>query len=271
MNQIRMSKSKSRYIIRKIGWVLLLLPFLKGFSVAAQDKTTVPATGNFQGIIIDNDTKERLAVVVIHNLNSHRIWFNTLKGEFKIDAQAGDKLVFTKEDYHPDTLLVGSMASVIVYMQRTAIMLHEVTIIDSLHTPLQRLIASQREFSKIYSPRLNPDAFSSVPGGGAGISLDAIYNSFSREGKDAAQLRGYIQGDYEQNVIDYRFNKSYIGNLTKLKDQELVDFMRKYRPSYYLVTNYTEYEFINYIRTSLKRYLRNKRALSQPALKPPQS
>ncbi|MGZ3776794.1 MAG: hypothetical protein ACXVIY_04100 [Mucilaginibacter sp.] len=266
-----MSRGKRQYIVRKVSWVLMLLSFLKGFSAAAQDKMTVPATGNFQGIIIDNDTKERLAVVVIHDINSHRVWFNTLKGEFKIDVQIGDKLVFTKEDYHPDTLVVGTLANIIVYMQRTAIMLHEVTITDSLHTPLQKLIASQREFSKIYSPRLNPDAFSSIPGGGAGISLDAIYNSFSREGRDAAQLRTTIQGDYQQNVIDYRFSKSSVGNITKLKDQELVDFMRKYRPSYYLVTNYTEYEFINYIRTSLKRYLRNKRAFTQPALKPPQS
>jgi hypothetical protein len=251
--------------------VLLLLLFIKGFSVVAQDKTTVPSTGNFQGIVIDNDTRERLAVVVIHNLNNHKLWYNTLKGEFKIDAQVGDKLVFTKQDYRPDTLLVGSMANIIVYMQRLAIMLREVTITDSMHTPLQRLLATQKEFSMIYSPRLNPDAFSTVPGGGAGISIDAIYNSFSREGKDAAQLRSTIQSDYQQNVIDYRFNKSYVGNITKLKDQELVDFMRKFRPSYYLVTNYTEYEFITYIRTSLRRYLRNKRALSQPALKPPQS
>ena len=93
-----MSSGNKQYIISKIKWVLLLLSFIRGFSTAAQDKTTVPATGNFQGIIIDNDTKERLAVVVIHNLNNHRIWFNTLKGEFKIDAQVVDKLVFTKGD-----------------------------------------------------------------------------------------------------------------------------------------------------------------------------
>ena len=94
----------------------MLLSFIKGFSVSAQDKTIVPATGNFQGIVIDNDTRERLAIVVIHNLNNHRIWYNTLKGEFKVDAQIGDKLVFTKEDYHPDTLVVGSMANIIVFM-----------------------------------------------------------------------------------------------------------------------------------------------------------
>lgn len=266
-----MKSGRKQYCISKIKWLLLLLSFIKGFSASAQDKTTVPATGNFEGIIIDNDTRERLAVVVIHNLNNHRIWYNTLKGEFKIDARTGDRLVFTKQDYRPDTLVVGSMDNIIVYMQRTAIMLREVTITDSLHTPLQKMMASRKEFSMIYSPRLNPDAFSSVPGGGAGISLDAIYESMSREGKDASQLRGIIQADYQQNVIDYRFNKSYIANITKLKDQDLVDFMRKYRPSYYLVTNYTEYEFINYIRTSLRRYLRNKRALTQQALKPPQS
>jgi hypothetical protein len=257
-----------------LGRMIKLLPLLlfifKSFSVFAQDKTTLPPTGNFEGIVLEKDTKGRLAHVIIQNLNTRHTWYNTLKGEFRIDAQKGDKLVFTKEDYQPDTLIVTSLESTIVYLQRNAIMLNEVTVLDSLHTPLQKMAASKREYSKIYSPRLNPDAFSSIPGGGAGINLDAIWASISREGKDAAQLRSAIEAEYRQNVIDYRFNKSYVGNITRLTGDELTDFMKKYRPSYYLVTNYTEYEFIKYIKTSLRRYLRNKKALSQQPLKAPQ-
>jgi len=250
---------------------LVLLLVLKCFTGFAQDKTILPPNGNFEGMVMETDTKDRLAHVIIQNLNTRRVWYNTLKGEFRIDAQLGDKLVFTKDDYRPDTLKVTNLSSTIVYMQRKAIMLHEVTIYDSLHTPFQKLVAAKKEYSKVYSPRLNPDAFSSIPGGGAGFNLDAIWASVSREGKDAARVRSDIEADYMQNVISYRFNKTYIGNITKLKDEELTDFMKKYRPSYYLVTNYTEYEFINYVKTSLRRYLRNKKALSQQPLKAPQT
>ncbi|MBS1531610.1 MAG: hypothetical protein JSU01_14990 [Bacteroidetes bacterium] len=265
----RHSKEHGLQMIMKPA--LLLFFVLKCLSGFAQDKTTLPPTGNFEGIVLETDTKDRLAHVIIQNLNTRRTWYNTLKGEFRIDAQLGDKLVFTKEDFHADTLIVTSLSSTIVYMKRNAIMLHEVTILDSLHTPFQKLAAVKKEYSKVYSPRLNPDAFSTVPGGGAGINLDAIWASVSREGKDAARVRDDIQEDYMQNVIDYRFNKSYVGNITRLKGEELSDFMKKYRPSYYLVTNYTEYEFINYVKTSLRRYLRNRKALSQQPLKKPQS
>ena len=84
-------------------------------------------------------------------------------------------------------------------------------------------------------------------------------------------MQGLIQQDYEQDVIDYRFNKSYVANITKLKGEDLAEFMIRYRPSYYLVNTDSEYEFITYIRTSLKRYLRNKRFYSNPPLRPPQS
>jgi hypothetical protein len=251
--------------------VLVLLFIFKCFPGFAQDKTTLPPTGNFEGIVMETDTKDRLAHVIIQNLKTRRTWYNTLKGEFRIDAQPGDKLVFTKEDYHSDTLTVTSLASTVVYMKRNAIMLREVTIFDSLVTPLQKMAASKKAYSKIYSPRLNPDAFSSIPGGGAGINLDAIWASVSREGKDAAQLRASIDAEYMQNVIDYRFNKSYVGNITKLSGDELTEFMKKYRPSYYLVTNYNDYDFIKYIKTSLRRYLRNKKALPQQPLKTPQT
>src|SRR3569623_839641 len=98
-------------IVLKPALVLLLV--LKCFSGFAQDKTTLPPNGNFEGMVLETDTKVRLAHVIIQNLNTHRVWYNTLKGEFRIDARLGDKLVFTKDDYHPDTLIITTLSSTI--------------------------------------------------------------------------------------------------------------------------------------------------------------
>src|ERR1700740_1545371 len=108
-------RSKRRNLGSMMRPVLVLLFIFKCFSGFAQDKTTLPPTGNFEGIVMETDTKDRLAHVIIQNLKTRRTWYNTLKGEFRIDAQLGDKLVFTKEDYHSDTLTVASLASTIVY------------------------------------------------------------------------------------------------------------------------------------------------------------
>jgi hypothetical protein len=227
-----------------------------------------------EGIVFDHDTKERVAKTSIRDTTTGKTFFNNLKGEFKIDAKTGDVLVFNKEDYFADTLTLKNTNNLLVYLKRTAIPLREVTIKDTMHTPQQRLAAVQKEYSYIYGSSTYNNPLSSIPGGGAGISLDALYNAFSRTGRDRMHLQGVIQQDYEQNVIDYRFNKSYVGNITHLKDPDLTDFMRRYRPSYFRVTTDTEYEFITYIRTSLKRYQRNKRNYNrpvQPLSAPPQS
>jgi hypothetical protein len=263
-------KEKNKIILSlRIGLLLLLVA--TGKLVFAQEKTAQPAAGQIEGIIFDKATKERIARVVIFDVNSGKSWYDDLKGEFKIDAQSGDRLVFSKEDYKIDTVIVKGTESVIAYMERIGIPLKEVTIRDSLHTPMQRLIATRKEYSKAYGSSSFSDPLSFVPGGGAGINIDAIYNSLSRSGRNAAHLRELIQGDYQQNVIDFRFNKTYVSNITKLKGQDLADFMIKYRPSYYLVSTYSEYEFISYIRTSARRYLRNKRFFALPPLRPPQS
>ena len=238
-------------------WVMVSLFFLRGALVFAQDK-------QLEGIVFDKDTRERLARISILNLNTRSLWYNDLKGEFKIDARPGDRVVFSKEDYLPDTIVIKNTESMVVYMQRSAIMLREVTIRDSLHTPMQRLLATKREYNKAYGSRAFSNPFSTAPGGGAGLSLDALYNSLSRSGQNAQHLQELIQSDYEQNVIDYRFSRSFVANITKLKDQDLSEFMRRYRPSYFTVTNDTEYEFVVYIRTSLRRFLKNKKANAAP-------
>ena len=246
--------------------VLLLLfcgLFLRGYT---QDLPSRPATGQIEGVIYDKDTKDRVARTNIIDLNTGGSFYNNLKGEFKIDAHPGDKLVFLKLDYFADTITVRDNSNLVISLRRMAIPLREVTIRDSLVTPMQRLQATRKEFSKAYGSNAYSDYLSAAPGGGAGISIDALWNSLSRSGRNAKHLQGLIQEDYQQNVIDYRFNRSYVGNITKLKDQDLTNFMVHYRPGYFIVTTATEYEFITYIRNSLKRYLRNKRIYSQPSL-----
>jgi hypothetical protein len=246
-------------------WLLLLLCGLSLRSIA-QDKPSPKQDGQIEGVVYDKDTKDRLARTNIINNTTGESFYNNLKGEFKIDAKPGDQLIFLKQDYLPDTLLVKNKENLVISLQRTAIPLKEVTIHDSLATPLQRFQATRKSFSKAYGSNAYSDVLSTAPGGGAGLSIDALWNSFSRSGRNAEHLQGIIQSDYQQNVIDYRFNRTYVGNITKLKGQDLTNFMVRYRPGYYTVTTATEYEFITYIRNNLRRYLHNKRIYSQQPL-----
>jgi hypothetical protein len=238
---------------------LFVVVVLTGFNCFAQDKPV-------EGIVFDKTTKERVADVSVHDINNHISVYNNLKGEFKIKAEVGDQLVFSRQDYHPDTIKVVNRQDLAIYMAHLVIQLKEVTVRDSALTPEQQLEKTKEEYAKIYGPSMNPDFFSNSDYGGVGISIDAIWNSISREGRNAASLRALIERDYEQHVIDYRFNRTFVQRLTGLKDAKLTSFMTRYRPGYYTVTTMTDYEFITMIRANLRRYLRNQRIYTLPPL-----
>lgn len=228
----------------------LMLPLFVATAVYAQDKKV-------EGIVYDKGINDRIARVNVRNLNNGQSIYNNLKGEFSIDASIGDQLIFSKEGYFNDTVKITSKKSLAVNLKTTGIQLKEVSINGKLISPEKWMAATKRDYTRLYGPSANPDLLTTSPYGGAGVGIDALYNALSRSGRNAERLREVIERDYQQNVIDYRFNATYVANVTGLKDEQLTDFMQKYRPGYYLVTTASDYEFAKYVRTSFKRYMRN--------------
>ena len=209
------------------------------------------------GIVFDTDSKDRLSRVNVTNLNTGASTYNNINGVFTIDAKPGDRIVFSQVEHFADTITVKDYIPLAIYLRRIAIQLKQVNIFDSLPDPQKRFAANRRDFAKIYGGLANKDMFSLTPGIGVGLSIDAIWNSLSRSGKNATHLRETIERDYRDDVVDYRFNKGLVSRVTGLKGLELTDFMSKYRPGYFFLANASEYELINTIKNNLKRYRRN--------------
>lgn len=242
-------------------WLLLLL-CLPALNALSQDKPVV-------GLVFDKTTKERIALVNIRNLRNGQSVYNNLKAEFKILAQPGDELVFSKLNYFNDTLKVQKAGDIAAYLKASSIMLKEVNVRDTLLSAQKRYEKTKRDYNKVYGVLNQRDLLSVIPGAGAGISIDAIWNMLSRSGRNAAHLREIIEQDNKLNVIDQRFNKTFVQKITGLQEPQLTSFMYRYRPSYYMVSTATDYEFASYIKANLKRYLRYPNsAAALPALKP---
>jgi hypothetical protein len=63
----------------------------------------------------------------------------------------------------------------------------------------------------------------------------------------------------QDRYIDFRFNKTIVKRLTKLKEGPLLDeFMILYRPEYELLTQIMDIELYLYIQGMAKRYLERK-------------
>jgi len=239
---------------------LFLCFFITAIKCFSQEKSV-------SGIVFDKESKDRIASVNIKNTTTGISVYNSLKGEFKIGAREGDQLIFSKQNYFADTIKVQDNSALAIYMKRLAIQLKEVTVHDTLLSPEKRLAATKQDYTKIYGSLAYDDFLSTPSSGGAGLSIDALYNSLSRSGRNAEHLRQIIESDYRQNVIDYRFNRTFVGNITGLKDEKLTAFMLRYRPGYYTIQTASDYEFISMIRANLKRFLRNSRTYSLQPLK----
>ena len=238
---------------------LSLLLFLTTIECFAQQKPV-------EGIVFDKESKERVASVEVHDITTGIYVYDNLKGVFTIKAADGDQLVFTRQDYKPDTVKLQDHEALAVYMAHVAIQLKLVTVHDSHLTPEKQLEATKADYTKIYGSLAYDDMLSVAPGAGAGLSIDALWNSLSRSGRNASRLREIIENDYEQNAIDYRFNRVFVGNITGLKEEKLTSFMVRYRPGFYTTQTMSDYEFITMIRANLRRFLRNQRTYAPPPL-----
>ncbi|MFD2872820.1 hypothetical protein ACFS5N_10100 [Mucilaginibacter ximonensis] len=222
--------------------------------------TRVPAQDKLSGIIFDTDSKDRLSRVNITNSSKGFFVFDNVNGAFEVDAKIGDKIIFTAPDHHPDTVIVRNYTPIAVYLKSTSIHLKPVNIVEKKLDPQSMLDAKKRDYSKAYGHLADKDFLNMAPGIGVGLGIDAIWNAFSREGRNAAHLRETIENDYKQDVIDSRFNSAFVGRVTGLTGERLKDFMKKYRPGYYFLESASDYELINSIRTNYRRYMRNPAA-----------
>lgn len=248
--------------LKRLLSVILLFSCLK---LSGQERTV-------EGIVFDRDSKQRISRVYIYNLRKHTGFYNNIKGEFSTKVATGDTLIAAAEGYRVDTLTVRSQAALLFYLKQTSIHLREVTVTDTARHPRERLKQLKREYKDIYR-KGDPQDLLTIGGGngagGAGLGIDALYSLLSKEGKNARYLQEIIERDYREMMINYRYTKSLVKNVTGLPDEKLEDFMQQYRPSYYFILEASDYSLISFIRDCYKQYLKDPSAYRLPPLKSP--
>ncbi|HEY1008676.1 MAG TPA: hypothetical protein VGE58_01115, partial [Daejeonella sp.] len=104
-------------------------------------------------------------------------------------------------------------------------------------------------------------------GGGAGLSINALYSLLSKEGKNARMLQKILERDYRDAMIEYRYTKTLVNRVTGLSGDRLTDFKQQYKPGYYFILEANDYQLIQYIQKSYQSYIENPAALRLMPLK----
>ena len=240
--------------------LFVTIAFLFCFTMAlhAQNKPV-------QGIVIDKETKQRLAKVYIYNVRSKDGLYNNTKGEFSTYAISGDTLVAALSGYGVDTIIFKGQTAVYFQLKSLGIRLRDVVIAQKRLTPQQQYEKSIKEFRYQTMKGSSKDLLN-LGTGGVGLGIDAIYNLLSRQGRNARHLQKILEKDYREDLIDYRFKASLVQQVLGIKDTELEDFMQQYRPTYQFVLDADDYAFNIFIRNAYRSYRMNPKALQLPPL-----
>ena len=236
------------------------LAFLFCFTMALHAQTKP-----VQGIVIDKETKQRLAKVYIYNVRSKEGLYNNTKGEFSTYALPGDTLVAALSGYGVDTIIFKGQTAAYFQLKSLGIRLRDVVIAQKRLTPQQQYEKSIKEFRYQTMKGSSKDLLN-LGTGGVGLGIDAIYNLLSRQGRNARHLQKILEKDYREDLIDYRFKASLVQQVLGIKDTELEDFMQQYRPTYQFVLDADDYAFNVFIKNAYRSYRLNPKALQLPAL-----
>ncbi|NII84310.1 MULTISPECIES: hypothetical protein [unclassified Pedobacter] len=218
-----------------------------------------------QGIVIDKETKQRLAKVYIYNIRTGDGLYNNTKGEFSTFALPGDTLVAALSGYGVDTIVFKGQTAAYFQLRSLGIRLRDVVIQQKKLSPQQQYEKNVQEYRYQTMKGSSKDLLN-LGNGGVGLGIDAIYNLLSKQGRNARHLQKILEKDYREELIDYRFNASLVSQVLGIKDAELTDFMQQYRPTYQFVLDATDYAFNLFIRNAYKSYRLNPKALQLPAL-----
>jgi hypothetical protein len=196
------------------------------------------------GTAYDADTHNKLKLVFVNNLTQREVDHTGQKGDFTVKADLGDLIVFTCPGYESDTLILENMRPKIVLMRPSLIVLDEVIVSAKNRKSEDARVA----YSSAYSY-----ATTNV------FSLDgsvSLVNAFSKQSKQKRAFQKFMDTELNEKLIDEKFNKPLVTQLTKIRGQLLEDFMSYYRPTYTQVSAMSDVELRTYIVNSYNAYIK---------------
>ncbi|GAB3504131.1 peptidase associated/transthyretin-like domain-containing protein [Emticicia fontis] len=203
------------------------------FFLLLANTTVFAQNGYVLGRAIDKTTKQGIPSATVVNKNTKQITRTSDNGNFLVKASKGDSIKISSVGYkNAGIAWDGVNMEPVIEMPQDAIVLPEVTIkdrrIEIIRKQIDDLLAAPEASTKLKWKDISNliTTNTSSPGGGIGISIDGLYDLFSKEGKSRRKLEAMKQEDLRKLLVEYRYSSEYVSYVTKLKGQELKDFMK---------------------------------------------
>ncbi|WP_169719468.1 carboxypeptidase-like regulatory domain-containing protein [Olivibacter sitiensis] len=203
--------------------------------------------GHIKGVVTEQNGAQRIGDVSIVNKRTQDRALTNMLGNFDIAASVGDTLIVTKYGYATKNQPISSAQDIVIRLDKNY-MLDEVTITGrSKSQEMEDVMNDYRRQGVFNDGKTKPLQYVFTP-------LTALYNAFGSAPKNARRFNRYMNNELEESVVDKKFNKYNVSEITGLKDDDLNSFMAYYRPSFQECQYWNEYDIRKYLEKSLAQF-----------------
>jgi hypothetical protein len=216
--------------------------------------------GMVNGVVHKKSSPDRVAQVLVTNTNSKATRLSDDLGRFQIPAKTGDTLLFKKNDYATQLVVINLAFDINVFLQPN-ILLNEVSIKEqSKKQEVKEMMNLYKSQGSYYT--LSPSIWSLI-----NSPLTGFYELFGQGPNRARRFQAYTQEELQHIEIYKRYNVPLIKKVTgETNDKEIEAFRLAFTPAYEDIKAWTDYELISYIKRSYDYYKENKHQPKLPKL-----
>ncbi len=226
--------------------------FFLAFGVYAQERSVY-------GRVVDSTLHEGINNLILLNTRSGQLVNSNAAGDFFIRAIAGDSIVVMDIGYgRVGCTYDGQNRYPVIETKTQPRMLREVVITEKRKKELQEeidaFLANPQSGGAIREEILGNVLATETTQPGIGISIDALYDLWGKEGKMRRKVADLKHQDVKTFYAALKYNKTMVIQITKLEDEEVEDFMNYCKPTEDFILRASDYELTQKILQCLKDY-----------------
>lgn len=208
------------------------------------------------GRTISAQQAEIVQLASITNINTRKKYISNRQGYFKLFYTTNDTILITAVGYDSVYIQTSTLDpnmyndTMLVILKSKVVRLKELRVVSS--NPVRDSIArAAAEFLKNDPLMNNYDRVLNRQKGGLMSPLTAMYQQFSKEGRDAARFEEFMAYMEKQKQADRKYNRNVVKRVTDLPDVQLDEFMLYCRLDKDFVIQASDYDLVSAIKKCL--------------------
>lgn len=244
-------KASVRYIV-----LLLFILLVSAGRSAAQYKV--------KGYVLDSSRTFAIESVTVQSTGGQMSLTDTV-GRYVIDVGEKDSIWFSylgKSTPKYPVLKIADVNQFDIALRLKSNVMKEVRIRNRNYK--EDSVQNRKDYAKAFDfRRPSLGTMTSVTSSGVGFDIGEIIRLFQfRKNRNAEKFRQRLEQQEIDKFIDHRFTKGLVKRLTGItSEEELTDFMKKYRPTYEFVAGTSDYDFQFFIKIAYDEYKKTVKAL----------